>query len=187
MTAPSATSASNFPVFAIFCRASGASSAPGTVTILISASRTPSLASASVQLVSRPSPTSALNRASTMPMRRPLPFAPASISSMESYLAIRELDRETAVRSERCVRAEAIGCGSLRGSRRLRLQVTRNLQVESRHARHSTRLREQPHFFDAELAQNLRADAVGAQRIFLRHGDGAGLCALEKVVRRFRP
>ena len=50
MTAPSAISASKLSDTAICCNASGASSAPGTLTIVTSPAATPSLVSSAVQL-----------------------------------------------------------------------------------------------------------------------------------------
>src|SRR3990172_3339101 len=111
----------------------------------MSASRTPSLASSAVQLASKPSPTAALKRATTMPMRNPAPPAPASTSSMESYLVVTFV----------------------------RLKIAGDLQIESCHAGHSTRLRHQPHFHDLQIAQYLRADTVVAQRVLLRRRNRA--------------
>src|SRR6266571_8036017 len=72
MTAPSAISASYFSVLASLCRASGASSEPGTETTVSAV--TPSSASRLRQASSIATPILSLKRERTIPTRRPSPL-----------------------------------------------------------------------------------------------------------------
>src|SRR5215831_21119225 len=138
MTAPSAISASYRSVPASRCRASGASSAPATLTTVMSEPATPSSPSRPRQASSATSPIGSLKRERTMPILSPVPSRPGLISTTGAGLA------------SPCRRAR----GAL---------VAGDLELPPGHARHLARRGHEPHFADLQIAQDLRADAVGEQ------------------------
>src|SRR5574343_1358246 len=91
MTAPRATSASKLPLCAMVCSTSGASRAPGTVAMVMSASATPRRLSSAMQEESRPSQTGRLKRHITTPIFRP---APLRLLSYSKTLSKRDMDLE---------------------------------------------------------------------------------------------
>src|SRR5574343_699541 len=146
MTAPRATSASKLPLCAMVCSTSGASRAPGTVAMVMSASATPRRFNSAMQEDSRPSQTGRLKRHITTPTLRPAPFRLLSYS-------------------------KTISKRDMRSKLRRRGDEAGDFKVEAGHGRHLARAGEQAHLGDAEVAQDLRADAVAARIPF---GGGAG-------------
>src|SRR6185436_9747346 len=140
MMQPSATSASKSSLSAIASSASGISSAPGTLTWRMCLAATPSACSSARQLSASLSVSAELKRERTMPMRRSMPLMeicwPLSASCMGAVL-----ESESGVGSDEAGHVQAV----------------------AGHARHAARPAEQLHLRDAELAQDLRADAVGTQ------------------------
>src|SRR5574337_1009798 len=138
MMQPRAISASNSSRSASACSNSGTSSAPGTSTWWMLSSCTPSLCSSARQAAARVLVMLSLKRACTMPMCSLLPssFSPVPCS------------------------APNISIDSLR---LLLGDVARDLQAVAHHAGHAPRLAHELHAYHAHLAQDLRADAVGAQ------------------------
>src|SRR5574340_921530 len=164
MTAPSATSASYFPLCARACSASGVSRAPGTETRVMLSSATLSRISSSVQALSSPSPTSMLKRLITMPMRKPLP----SRFFSNSFMWVPCMQIVVWI-----VRGAAACSGPV-------LDIADHFQVEPGHARHLAWHGQQTHFRHIEVPENLRADAVVAQVQF--GGDpGGGLAGLDAL------
>src|SRR6187455_850457 len=140
MTQPIATSASWSSASARAFKAAPISSAPGTVMWVMSPGATPSAISSALQAPAIASVSSMLKRAWTMPMRR----SPPSRRAGSPRSALRMDDRR-------------------RRDDRLVGQVAGHLEAVAEQARHAARAAEQLHPADAEIAQDLRADAVGAQ------------------------
>ena len=147
MTAPSAISASKLSVYRHFCSASGASSAPGTLTIVTSLGRDAQPRSAPpCSSRAEPSPMSALKRADD-----DADVQTSAFGAGFDFVHVRRI----------VVMLNALSSGFVR------LQIAGRLQIESRHARHSTRLREQTHFATLDRAISARrcrncADAFSA-------------------------
>src|SRR5258706_16424477 len=151
ITAPSATSASKRPVPASFCNARGISSAPGTVTTSMSPLATPSLPSSAVQADSRPSPTSWLNRPTTMPMRRPAPEVSGLYSKISLSLMFFRECRECRECRELNASSDIHDIHDIHGLLRL-FQIPRHFQIEPGHARHLARRSQKFHACHAEVA-----------------------------------
>jgi hypothetical protein len=134
------------PLCAMVCRTSGISSAPGTVAMAMSASATPRRFSSATQAESRPSQTGRLKRLMTMPIFRP---APSRLLSYSKTLS-------------------KAGHGL---KLRRRGDETGDFEAEAGHGGHLARAGEQAHLGDADIAQDLGADAVGA-RVPLSGGAG---------------
>src|SRR5690606_39255193 len=135
MTAPSAISASKEPDAASCCSTTGNSSAPGTVQTKMSSTSTPSAMSSARQASRSALHTGSLNRAWTMPIRRPSPSRSdwnTSISML--FLLLGRAGFETD-----------------------------HFEIETRHARDLARRRQQAHQADPLILEDLRADAVSAK------------------------
>src|SRR6185295_11364922 len=137
------------------------SSAPGTRTCVTSSSLTPSLASSSMQARAMRSVTSTLKRAWTTAMRSPRPSS-------------RSASPRSALRMAGAARGQSV-VGDEAG----------HLEAVAEQARHAARTAEQLHAADAEVAQDLRADAVRAQ-VERQRGLADGAAARRERVRQQR-
>src|SRR2546426_5985454 len=119
-------------------RATGTSSAPGTVTWRMYLVATPSSFSSATQACASVLVTAAFQRACTMPMRRSRPSI--SVSGPLS--------------------ASCMACPPLTLGARGRHEAG-DFEPVAGHAGHAARAAEQLHLRDAELAQDLCADTIG--------------------------
>src|SRR5262245_10599537 len=138
MTAPSATIASKRRDSAIRRTTGGRSKAPGTRTSSSPPGSAPCDASASEAPATRRSTTAALKRDAASPMRRP----PARKSPSRTFIALIARVYQALARS---------------------LLVAGDFEAERGDAEELPRRRQHAHARDAEVAQDLRADPVGAQ------------------------